>query len=331
MSYIYKHAILGGTFDHLHLGHQKLLSAAFGQAKSITVGIVKSPFSLDKSYVDNIENYELRENSLKKFLEEINCLSRANIISIHDIYGTSLIDKDIEAIFVTESTQANAETINLKRLKLGIPALTIVVIPFTVGDDNKIISSRRIRSGEINRQGISYLKFFLQKDNYLLPAKLRTVLQEPFGTIVSEVTEIGKIIPSTSLVISIGDIVSQDLKKAEYPTGVSIIDYRTRREEIDKKIIERYFPIINYKLANPAGTINKDIARILTKSLTDFQKSKETQIVAVTGEEDLLALPVILLSPLHSFVIYGQHKVGMIVVKVTEKLKAKIRDYLEQF
>jgi len=43
----------------------------------------------------------------------------------------------------------------------------------------------------------------------------------------------------------------------------------------------------------------------------------------VTGEEDLLALPAIVLAPLGSVVLYGQYDKGVVINEVTEELKKK--------
>jgi len=51
----------------------------------------------------------------------------------------------------------------------------------------------------------------------------------------------------------------------------------------------------------------------------------------IKGEEDLLTLPAILLAPLGAIVIYGQKDVGAVVVEVTEEIKQKISNIINQF
>lgn len=330
MFHAYKSAILGGTFDHFHLGHERFIAAAFNLSQNITIGVGRGPLLANKSMARIIESYSVRENSLNSFLHKLNVLPYVNIIPINDIYGSSLTDMAIEAIFVTESTRGGAEKINIERHKLGFSPLEIVVVPYLLADDDDIISSRRIRAGEINRQGESYLKFFLQKKEYQLPNNLRPTLQNPIGTILP-VKEMLNTIPHSTRVISVGDIVSLNLVAAGYYPAISIIDYRTRRHKIAEKIIQASFPMINQKISNPAGTINKEIAGILIFSLNTYEKTNHPQVIAVSGEEDLLALPAILLSPLGTYVAYGQHDLGMVVVEVTENIKVLVKHYLEQF
>jgi pantetheine-phosphate adenylyltransferase len=331
MSYTYNSAILGGTFDHFHSGHEKFIDIAFRESQDLTIGIVKQFITTNKYRAEGIEKYSTRLSNLRSYLKKRNVESRAKIISISDIYGTSLTDKNIEAIFVTDSTKSNAEIINIKRRELGLTPLAVVIVPFELSDDGNIISSSRIRQGEIDRKGRSYRQFFLQQKSYLLPNHLRESLKHPLGRVVSSTQELQKLLPPTSSVISIGDIVSLGLKDIGFLTSVSIIDYKTRRVEIKTEVIKRCFPIINQEITNPAGVINTEIANILSSSLAEFQKTKVTQVIAVDGEEDLLALPSMLLSPLGTYIVYGQYEVGIILLEVTEQIKSIAKKYLKQF
>jgi cytidyltransferase-like protein len=328
MTYAYKSAILGGTFDHFHSGHQQLINVALNQTEKITLGIVEYIFPTDKNWVSSIENYATRLATLRSYLHEVNATERTTIIPIHDIYGTTLTDPNIDAIYVTDSTYHNAELINVERLKRNLSKLAIITVPYSRGDDNKIISSGRIRAGEIDRQGRSYLTYFLQKEIYHLPDGLRATLQKPIGTITKNIHENRELIPAASFIISVGDIVSIDLQKSRFTPNVSIIDHHTRRRKLDEDTIQKYFPITNYAFSNPAGFINSKFADIFLSSINN---SSPPQVILVNGEEDLLTLPTILLSPLDSYIVYGQYNVGMCIVKVTEELKNQIKLLLQQF
>jgi hypothetical protein len=326
MSYRYSHAILGGTFDHFHLGHQALLAAAFRESDHVTIGIVETPLSPKKSFSTSVEDFLTRKQNLYTYLQSQKLLSRTTIIPITDIYGTSLINPGIEAIFVTEETHGNAIKINVERQKLGLLPLKIVVVPYTLANDNQTISSGRIRAGQIDRHGHSYLQFFLSKSSYRLPAHLRPVLAHPIGPVYTDTNELLQSVPKACLVVSVGDIVSLALHRAGRPASISIIDYRTERRDLDKKDIEKVFPSVDQKLANPAGSINPEFAPLFIWALGNLP-----QTIVVEGEEDLLALPAIFLAPLNTFVIYGQSGLGMVLVKVTEELKSTVQGYLKEF
>ena len=55
------------------------------------------------------------------------------------------------------------------------------------------------------------------------------------------------------------------------------------------------------------------------------------EVIRIEGEEDLLTMPAILLSPLGTYIIYGQFEVGMVVVEVTEEIKDMIKRFIIQF
>jgi uncharacterized protein (UPF0218 family) len=50
--------------------------------------------------------------------------------------------------------------------------------------------------------------------------------------------------------------------------------------------------------------------------------------IVVSGEEDLLALPLFVMVPNGSVVLYGQPLEGMVIVRIDEKIRWKARDLL---
>lgn len=322
----FKNSVLGGTFDHLHAGHEKLLLSAFDKSAHITIGIVENVFKEDKTFLNNLESFALRKERLASFLVSHKLTSRSQIIPINDIFGTTLIDNSFEAIFVTEETQNNAVLINLERAKLNLQPLSLELVPYVVGDDGQVVSSRRIREGTIDRQGNSYLKLLSSKSIYHLPDSLRPKLQSPIGPAVTSLAKLAELIPPNSLVITVGDIVSRKLLESHFQPAICIIDHRSRRSDIK----DYAFPPPQYQLDNPAGTINPQVGSIFLSALAASIQHRP-QIIGVSGEEDLLALPTILLAPLGSYVIYGQYGLGMIVVEVTENTKSIVQNLLKQF
>lgn len=330
MAYLYHKAILGGTFDHFHLGHTRFLDAAFVQAQFITIGLVTSTFS-PKILSSEIEPYAVRQQLLIKYLSDSGFTGRYELLPLSDIFGTALSDPSVEAIFVTTSTYSGALLINQERAKLTLPPLSIITLPLSLGDDQEIVSSSRIRSGLIDHLGHSYLKFFLSRPGYHLPDHLRSTLQHPLGQVVSDLSQLKSTLPLDSKIISVGDIVSINLKSVGYTPAISILDHYSRRTRLPDTEISQHFPSIHHHLLNTAGTINPGFGDLLLASLKTHQLSKETQVIMVEGEEDLLALPAMLLSPLGSFVIYGQHNLGICMVQVTPEIKSIAKEYLSQF
>jgi cytidyltransferase-like protein len=330
MDYHFKNSLVGGTFDHFHLGHQKLLLAAFEQSEKVTIGLATNELFRYKNFSKFIEDYETRRRSVSEFLAEKSFEDRTTIIAIHDIYGTSLAN-DYDAIFVTEETKANALKINEERHKISLPALQIITVPFAIADDSEIISSERIRKGEITREGKSYMKVFEKKEIFVLPENAREEMRRPLGEIFTDMQEVVETLDSDSMVIAVGDIVSESLLRIDKQAGVSVIDGKTRREFLNSDYSVSFGDTIKTETQNQQGTIMQDAVTTLQKSFTKYLATQEKQLIVVSGEEDLLAIPAILLAPLSAVVVYGQFDQGIVVVNVSEQNKKRVYNLFRKF
>ncbi len=324
----FKHAIIGGTFDHFHVGHEAMLRKAFDAAEKVSIGITTPQMYQGKSLVHQIESFETREQALKNFLEKNSWLSRTVLIPITSKYGSTLTDPTIEAIVVSPETEKIAHEIQNERVQKGLSSMEIVTVPFVMSDDGKIVSSERIRRGEIARDGASFAIFLQTKTHIHLPDSLREELQRPIGEIVTNVEDVKQFLRSNSLLISVGDIVTTSLMQHNIIPHISIIDLRTRREKLDENLIKQFFPNSKVALSNPSGTINPEFTHLFLKKLHNNTKG---EVIRVEGEEDLLTMPSILLSPLGTYVLYGQFGVGMVIVEVTEEIKEMIKNFILQF
>ncbi|HSW48231.1 MAG TPA: pantetheine-phosphate adenylyltransferase, partial [Candidatus Saccharimonadales bacterium] len=325
MGYKFKHSILGGTFDRFHTGHKKLIDTAFANSEKVTIGIATQEMFKQKDTHWVIEDFQTRKHSVEKYLQSKDLQKRAGIIPINDIYGNSLKESGIDAIFATEANLENVQMINSKRIETGLAPLDVINVNYALDQNSEIISSSRIRSGKIDRLGNSYLSLFAKQKKYTLPDELRSELGKPFGKVYKSISQIEKSAEQNNLVIAVGDIASINLFKAGMQADISIFDYKTRREAIDLEKRNNLFQM--QKLSdilltnNQAGAIERRAVGVFGKALKNFKEKGKKQIILVTGEEDLMSLPAILLSPLESIVLYGQPDRGIVMVKVTEKKK----------
>lgn len=324
---MYKNVVVGGTFDHLHKGHKKLLSAAFAQAQHVNIGITTEKLFQQKMLAEQIESYALREEGIRKFLKEKQLLGRATIIPIDSIYGNTLDeDTHFEAIFVTKENLPNVRLINQKRQEIGFTPLHVVTVAYELDMNGDIISSERIRKGEIDRTGYVYRDLF--RKPLVLPEHLRATLQKPLGEIITTTDNVLKVLrPAPSAIIAVGDIITQELQKAGRRADIAIVDGKTRRHTLSS--FTKSSP--SFKAKNTQGTIQPQAVTIIQQALQTYLKTKEKQTIAIEGEEDLLALPAILLAPLGAVVLYGQFDQGVVVNRVTEQIKRKVINLLKQF
>lgn len=333
MSYKYKHGVLGGTFDHLHAGHKYLLDAAFTLSEKVTVGLATEKIYSQKYLAYLIENYESREEQIKKYFSEKGYSDRAEIVTLNDIYGPAVDSIRYNAIFVTQTTLPNARKINEFRNNKNIFPLEIITIPFKHDETGKVIASERIRLGEIDREGHVYVNVFKDKNKLILPNTLRNELRQPIGELLKNAEKIKKDLEEKTVLISVGDIVTKSLKDVNCIPHIEILDFKTRRHALDKDILNSLKKTTgSQKFTNEPGSIYKEVVIAYKEAIKRLIDLGQKQIIIVEGEEDLLTLPAVLLAPLGSIVCYGQFDLNaMVEVFVTEEKKKIIYNLLQQF
>ena len=166
-----------------------------------------------------------------------------------------------------------------------------------------------------------------------LPRELRPLMKKPFGKLYvgngSDTIEkfVGELASSTKL-ISVGDVTTFHLLEAGIFPDICIVDNRTKRKPVDRHVSTRNMDNVYEEVSveNPAGIITDELIKTLCEAFT----SEKPIRIFVKGEEDLATLPVILLAPLGSVVLYGQPDEGVVFVKVTEEKKREIRTLFEK-
>ena len=123
-------------------------------------------------------------------------------------------------------------------------------------------------------------------------------------------------------VITVGDVVSRESLKARIPVGLRLVDQKTLRQVLDRFEIKAKR---TYRVRNPAGVITQEAWDTIKEAL-----KQQEAVIFVDGEEDLLAIPAIMESPENSFVVYGQPSEGLVVVTVTESIKAEVKHMVDR-
>ena len=125
-----------------------------------------------------------------------------------------------------------------------------------------------------------------------------------------------------SLVISVGDIVSSHMVKEGICLDVLVVDNKTMRKPIQPIVVD-----VDQTLyaKNPAGAITDEAWAAIRQAIEQKGRTK----LIIDGEEDLLTVVTVLSAPDEAFVVYGQPHVGIVVVKVTEEAKEKMRRIMD--
>ncbi|MEK7597744.1 MAG: pantetheine-phosphate adenylyltransferase [Patescibacteria group bacterium] len=343
----FNHVVLGGTFDRFHLGHKRLLKKAFEIGKKITIGIATEEIYKKKFLSETIEPFSTRQKNITGYINYHLNNDRAKmvkIISFSDFTGGADKIKDIDAIVVSQETYPNALKINELRKKYHLEPMMIVIVEDVLAGDGKIISSERIRTGEIDRNGHLYklpttnYKLRTNQSELKMPESLRPMLQKPLGHVFRTTKQLLQSIKRLkySLLIAVGDIIVDSLLKEGIDQDVKIIDFRSRRKEIKKDTLIKDSLYKDCLYFNNPGTINLKTAEVLkqmirSRSVLSNKVGPYGSWMVVDGEEDLLTLPAILFAPLNSLVLYGHWQYGIIAVEVDEKIKEKVKKIIEKF
>jgi len=163
---------------------------------------------------------------------------------------------------------------------------------------------------------------------YFLTPELSLKLKEPFGNLIQGTSEetmvnlkemVEKEKPPR--IISVGDIVSQNLHKHNIHPQLTIIDnisLRTQKIPLETVVQKTVF------VDNPQGTITQETIFAVKEAL----ESNEHTHIVVRGEEDLVTLIAVLYAPENAFVVYGQPHSGIVVVKVSSERRTRAQEFL---
>ncbi len=332
MSLIKQHntIVLGGTFDHFHKGHEHFIDFASNLSKKLIIGITDQSMTRHKELSLTIQPFSQRKQAVEHYCQQhaINY----SILKIHDVFGSTLSDTNIDALAVTEFTQQGARHINQERKKRGMPTLPVFVCNMWKDQTHKVLTSTRVRKGEVNRQGVVYNHIFFQ--TLQLSRKQKQFLSKPHGSIVwntqASITHLSSTRNTNAPVLCVvGDETLHTFIKHDFQYHLGVYDRKNGRIPTQYQSILRLQP--DFQARNKPGCIQKGMIQKLMQWKTQFfssQSNKQIHHLFIQGEEDLVATSLVLLLPLESLIYYGQPNQGIVEMKVTEKLKDKVYEVL---
>lgn len=155
---------VGGTFDHLHIGHKLLLTMfafVLGRRQQsdspsvLTVGITGDALLVNKKFADHLESWKARQESTHDFLHSIMYFGQPDdnriqvqevnepgpnghavhvsypfgltikYVEIWDPFGPTITDKDITALALSLETRGGGAAVNEKRKEQGWDPLDV--------------------------------------------------------------------------------------------------------------------------------------------------------------------------------------------------------------
>lgn len=150
---LYSNAVIGGTFDNFHSGHESLISTACRLATKVFIGIISDDYGKilfsKKIFKEKIQSLERRIKSVETFVDSNKY--QAEIGILNDPYGPSITDSEADLIVVSHETRPTADKINEIRAISGLTILDIVTIPWEFTEEGVIISSSNIRKEKFEK------------------------------------------------------------------------------------------------------------------------------------------------------------------------------------
>ncbi len=149
----YSKVAVGGTFDLLHKGHRTLLRTALQVGDHIIIGVTSDEMVKILHKPHKVDCFEKRKTEVIRFLSKENPGNKSEIIKLENRFGITTDDPDLKALVVSKRSESMASTINSLRQKKGLLPIEIVSIDMVLAQDDRPISTTRIRRGIINREG----------------------------------------------------------------------------------------------------------------------------------------------------------------------------------
>ncbi|KAL6712662.1 hypothetical protein ACN47E_000539 [Coniothyrium glycines] len=152
---------VGGTFDHLHIGHKLLLTmftfvlADVAEPRVLTVGITGDALLVNKKYAEQLESWKRRQEATHEFLSSLVWFGAEDdarirvqefhepgpnghavhveyptgltvrYVEIWDPFGPTITDKEITALVLSLETRGGGEAVNKKRNEQGWDPLEV--------------------------------------------------------------------------------------------------------------------------------------------------------------------------------------------------------------
>ena len=156
-----------------------------------------------------------------------------------------------------------------------------------------------------------------------LPDSLRAELKEPWGPVFEDAEAL--LAEAGEPLVAVGDVVTYPLEAAGRPPDVSLVDEKTERSPVADHVAEALEErSADVTVENPAATLTEALLVALRDAVDAVQPTR----IHVDGEEDLAALPAIVVAPDGASVVYGQPGEGMVQVSVTPEARERAEAFL---
>ncbi len=143
---------MGGTFDIIHRGHLILLSNAFDISNKVIIGLTGDEFAEKKGKIP-VNKYEQRLENLTSAISKEFPNASFEISKLDNDFGPAVLEKEVEALIVSDETSSQGNALNELREKKNLPPVKVITVPMFLAKDGTRISTTRIKNSEIDADG----------------------------------------------------------------------------------------------------------------------------------------------------------------------------------
>src|SRR5712664_3924927 len=97
----YRAVAVGGTFDILHIGHERLLAKAFELGKIVFIGVTGDRLVLKLNKDHPVRKFAVRSRDLRRLLKARGWLKRARVTELMDSFGPATRRRRLDALIVS--------------------------------------------------------------------------------------------------------------------------------------------------------------------------------------------------------------------------------------
>lgn len=149
-----RNVALGGTFDHLHIGHKLLLSiASLCGRDALLVGVTGEELLTKKKHSAYLSPLETRRAGVRRFVREFRSTlgpQRVTVVPIHDPCGPAATRDDLDMLILTDETAQGGAMIDEKRRENGVPPMKKYVVRLvSLSGDDEATAASKLGSTEI--------------------------------------------------------------------------------------------------------------------------------------------------------------------------------------
>ncbi|MEG9195059.1 MAG: DUF359 domain-containing protein [Candidatus Methanoglobus sp.] len=163
-----------------------------------------------------------------------------------------------------------------------------------------------------------------------LPENLRAELAKPYGKLYRDgekVLERISEISTARILAVVGDFVAYCAFKVGILPHIVIVDGKTLREKnLELEVPSEYEKV---QVENPPAVITSKLIKELENAVKNAEKGKKS-LIFVIGEEDLAVMPLSILLPEGSLILYGQPREGVVAFMIDQEKKLLVLKLLKQ-